>query len=168
MIGERLKEAVQMSRPMDGDTFMAGCICHCGGGRYHIEFVRYRNSGGIVGCLSRSEVAAVAPDLVAALRAYGAELRAFLAAEDGIRLPPGGVGSSGTLDREDRTRDGAGGCDCNGEAGFGYAHVGSVRSPQMAYASAGSGVSEGVQAVPAGGFARGSCLTARHGKRGSA
>ena len=154
MTGREMAEAVRKSWPMDGDTYMAGCVCHCGGGRYHIEFIRYRNSGGIVGRLSPREVAAVAPGLVAALRNEGAKLRAYLAAEDGMGVAPQGVGSSDFLGKPYRTRDGAGGCECNGATRSGYA-----RSCPSGAASASPDV--GHEDRPDGGFARVSRLTAR-------
>ena len=164
MTGREMAEAVRKSWPMDGDTYMAGCVCHCGGGRYHIEFIRYRNSGGIVGRLSPREVAAVAPGLVAALRNEGAKLRAYLAAEDGMGVAPQGVGSSDFLGKPYRTRDGAGGCECNGATRSGYARAASVSTSSAAPGSVGSGAASGAQARPSGGFARGSRLTARYGE----
>ena len=64
---------------------------------------------------------------------YRAELKAYVIERRG----PGGVGSSFDLARQDRTREGAGVCECNGANGADYARLagfrrlgsGGVRSP---------------------------------------
>lgn len=156
MSGEELAVAVRMSRPMDGETFAAGLTVLQPDGSCRVAFYRYRNRGGIVGAISAREMAALAPGLVAALKADGAKLKAYLAEERG--LPPGGLGSSASADMQHRTREGAGVCECNGETRSGYARgrTGYARDPG------------GGRAVPVGangGFARDSRLTARNGGR---
>ena len=64
---------------------------------------------------------------------YRAELKAYVIERQG----PGGVGSSSDLERQHRTREGAGVCECNGANGADYARLagfrrlgsGGVRSP---------------------------------------
>ena len=167
MIGEALYLELMKSRPMGKDKYFSGCVCHLGDGLYHIEFVSYWNRGGIAGRLSMREVAAAAPGLVASLRHHGDELRAYLAAED-ARRAPGGLGSSPSMGQAGRTREGAAICDCNGVTGSGYAHTGSVVPVPAAPGSAGSGTGTVGWNGRSGGFARGSRLTARYGKRGRA
>ena len=167
MIGEALYLELMKSRPIGKDKYFSGCVCHLGDGLYHIEFVSYWNRGGIAGRLSMREVAAAAPSLVASLRHHGDELRAYLAAED-VRRAPGGLGSSPTPDRQERTREGAAICECNGETGFYYARAESVGASSGAPGSAGSGTGTVGWNGRSGGFARGSRLTARYGKRGRA
>ena len=156
MSGEELAVAVRMSRPMDGETFAAGLTVLQPDGSCRVAFYRYRNGGGIVGRVSARDMAAFAPGLVAALKTDGSKLKAFLADEAG--LPPGGVGSSQASAREERTREGAGVCECNGETRSGYARgrTGYARDP---------GVGRAVPVGANGGFARGSRLTARNGGR---
>ena len=135
MNGEELAVAVRMSRPMDGETFAAGLTVLQPDGSCRVAFYRYRNRGGIVGAISAREMATLAPGLVAALKADGAKLKAYLAEERG--LPPGGLGSSTPADLQHRTRDGAVVCECNGANGADYARLagfrrlgsGGVRSP---------------------------------------
>ena len=56
---------------------------------------------------------------------YRAELKAYVIERQGL----GGVGSSSDLERQHRTREGAGVCECNGANGAGYARLaGSRRS----------------------------------------
>ena len=59
---------------------------------------------------------------------YRAELKAYVIERQG----PGGLGSSEKSERQDRTREGAGVCECNGANGTDYARrlgSGGVRSP---------------------------------------
>lgn len=162
MSGEELAVAVRMSRPMDGETFAAGLTVLQPDGSCRVAFYRYRNRGGIVGRVSAREMATLAPGLVAALKADGAKLKEYLADEAG--LPPGGVGSSQTSAREERTREGAGVRDCNGETRSRYARGRSMRAGFPSTCEAGRAGADGVLAGVGGGFARGSRLTARDGE----
>ncbi len=163
MIGESLYREVVKSRPMGDDRYFAGCVCHVGNGRFHIEFIVYWNSGGMAGRLSPREVGELAPDLAMSIRHHGDELRAFLVDRDAHWVPLG-LGSSSENRRDTYPQKDAGICECNGETGSGYARAESVVASSVAPGSAGSGAGAGVQAVPSGGFARGSRLTARYGK----
>ena len=163
MIGESLYREVVKSRPIGDDRFLAGCVCHVGNGRFHIEFIMYWNSGGIAGRLSPREVTKLVPDLAMSLRHHGDELREYLVDRD-ARTAPLGVGSSQRETREARTRGGAAICECNGETGSGYARAETVGASSGAPGSAGSGAGNSAQMGPPGGFARGSRLTARYGK----
>ena len=169
MIGEALYREIVKSRPVGDDKFLAGCVCHVGNGRYHIEFIMYWNRGGIAGRLTPREVAAIAPGLVDSMRHHGDELRAYLVAEDARLaagfLTPGGVGSSRPGGRQKRTREGAGIRDCNGATGSGYARGEAVLASPVVPGAAGSGAVDGPKSGPDGGFARDSRLTARYGKR---
>lgn len=164
MMGESLYREVVKSRPIGDDRFLAGCVCHVGNGRFHIEFIMYWNRGGIAGRLSPREVTKLVPDLALSLRHHGDVLRAYLVDRD-ARTAPRGVGSSPAPGRQERTREGAATCECNGETGSGYARAEPVVASFGAPGSAGSGTGNSVQAGPSGGFARGSRLTARYGKR---
>lgn len=165
MMGEALYREVVKSRPIGDDRFMSGCVCHLGNGRFHIEFIMYWNRGGIAGRLSPREVAKLAPDLAMSIRHHGDELRDYLVDADARRSPLG-VGSSS----EDRLYAGplkdAVICECNGETGSDYAHAGAGLPVLAVPGSAESGACERVQNGRSSGFARGSRLTARYGKRG--
>ena len=132
MIGERIYEEVVKSRPMGDGTFFSGTVFCDGDGTYRIEFYRYRCAGGMVGRMSSTEVARLVPGLVASMRNGGGMLRDYMAK----RYPPG-LGSSRDLERQHRTREGAGVCECNGANGADYARLagfrrlgsGGVRSP---------------------------------------
>ena len=164
MIGEALYREIVKSRPVGDDKFIAGCVCHVGNGRYHIEFIMYWNRGGIAGRLSPREVAAIAPGLVDSMRHHGDELRAYLVAED-ARQAPRGVGSSSSRRPGARTRGGAAIRDCNGVTRSECACGESVLESPAVPGVAGSGAVEGPKSGPDGGFARGSRLTARYGER---
>ena len=161
MMGEALYREVLKSRPIGDDKFFAGCVCHVGDGRIHIEFLVYRNSGGIVGRMSPREVAAHAPDLVESLRHYGEELKRYLAGEG-----PRGSGSFRVDPRQERTRDSAGVRECNGETRSDYARRRPWRAPMVTPDVDGSAGSGCVQVAPDGGFARDPRLTARNGEGG--
>ncbi len=164
MMGEALYREVVKSRPMGDDRYFAGCVCHVGNGRFHIEFIVYWNQGGMAGRLSPREVCELAPDLAMSIRHHGDELREYLVDADASR-PPMGVGSFSEIRRDDHTQKDAGICECNGETGSGYAHAGSGLPVSAVPGSAGSGAGERVQNGRSGGFARVTRLTARYGKR---
>lgn len=163
MIGESLYREVVKSRPIGDDRYFAGCVCHVGNGRFHIEFIVYWNRGGIAGRLSPREVGELAPDLAMSIRHHGDELRAFLVDRD-AHWAPLGLGSSSENRRDTYPQQDAGICECNGETGSGYARAETVGASSGAPGSAGSGAGNSVQVGPSGGFARGSRLTARYGK----
>lgn len=165
MMGEALYREVVKSRTLGDDRYFAGCVCHVGNGRFHIEFIMYWNRGGIAGRLSPREVAKLAPDLAMSIRHHGDELRAFLVDRD-ARWSPLGVGSSSENRRDDYPQKDAGICECNGETGSDYARAESVGASSGVPGSAGTGAGADVQAGSSGGFARVSRLTARYGKRG--
>lgn len=173
MMGEALYREVVKSRPMGDDRYFAGCVCHVGNGRFHIEFIVYWNQWGMAGRLSPREVCELAPDLSMSIRHHGDELREYLVDAD-ARRPPMGVGSFSEIRRDDHPQKDAGICECNGETGSDYARAESVCASSGAPGSAGSGTcasvqngAPGVLAVPDGGFARVSRLTARQGKGGN-
>lgn len=167
MMGEAWYLEVVKARPLGDDRYFAGCVCHVGNGRFHIEFIVYWNRGGIAGRLSPREVAKLAPDLAMSIRHHGDELRAFLVDRDARRSSLG-VGSSSENRRDAHPQKDAGICECNGETGSDYARAESVGASSAVPGSAGSGAGAGVQAGSSGGFARVSRLTARYGKRGRA
>lgn len=162
MIGEALYREVIKSRPIGDDRFFAGCVCHVGNGKIHIEFLIYSNGGGIVGRMTSRDVAAHAPDLVESLRHHGEELKRFLAGEG-----PRGSGSFPDRPGQERTRDSAGVRECNGETRSDYARRRPWRAPMAGPDVAGSEGAGGVQTAPDGGFARDSRLTARNGEGGN-
>ena len=174
MMGEALYLEVVKARPLGDDRYFAGCVCHVGNGRFHIEFIVYWNGGGMAGRLSPREVTKLVPDLALSLRHHGDELREYLVDAD-AHWSPLGVGSSSENRMDAHPQKDAGICECNGETGSDYARAESVGSSSWVPGSAGSGAgagvqagSSGVQAGSSGGFARVSRLTARYGKRGMA
>ena len=126
MTGRQLYDLVVAEWPMEGNTFASGYFIRNGSG-LEVRFLRYRNAGGIVEEVSPRIMAKVAPKLMAALRANGAQLKAFVLSTvpwGDISGTPPGVGSSELADYPPRTPGGAHGCECNAAGRSVYARNG--------------------------------------------
>ena len=119
------------------------------------------------GCVASAELRAL-------LKRHASDLKAFVIARaeerdrDRARAaavsPPPVLGSSRRRLSPHRTREGAGGCECNAETGSGYAR----RPPESAAGSAGGcggpDVGAGLPAAAGGGISRDLRLTAPQGE----
>jgi len=124
--GRQLYDLVVDRWPMEDNTFASGYFIRSGEG-LEVRFLRYRNAGGIVEEVSPRTMAKVAPKMMAALRANGAQLKSFVLSCLPWGEAPGaprGVGSSELAALPHRTPGGAHGCECNADDRSDYAQNG--------------------------------------------
>ncbi len=120
MTGERLLSELRRRRP-DGDCYVAGYTVRVSQGCYSVGFLRYQDGKGIVGHVSLKEMARIAPALVAALKADGDVLKAYLAGLEASRRAPLGLGSSSQANFFYPKAWSHGGPECNGDSQSVYA-----------------------------------------------
>ena len=139
--GAFLHSEILKRRPIDGETFAAGMIYHDANGGMHIKFQRYFKAGGRDREMTPREVAALWPDLVRAIKADGAALKAHLAEVEPSPVAGPSDDSATGNPRGRRWREGC----CHGGSRSRYAHKPAQYAPMDAVEGRG-----GVRADKAG------------------